>query len=378
MTNLNKKLMGPQKLKFRYMMASDVFEWASMRSLSSTRQPRVFFPERSGVDGGLVVKITANQEVMMFSANIFLDMVSSRFVRQITQANSVISLFSAVSSMEVSNEKFAELFAALSDQSGKCGESFDDILDELAVLMARLNRHTAEFTTDLEATVKFYGDGAIEVSKEIADLVKSNQENIENIVKGGDEAGASVKDLMEGMLTTISEAPADKVEKDEKAPAEGKKDESKDDKEAGGDKKKGVPSADYVITAINGTRDGVAKQSKALKDLERNNEILAKAYDKLAQTNAALAIAQAVLASHGMLYSAITDFNKEMVDLQQAWNDVSASLQEVSENLSGGDDHEKSSFKNSLVGATADWQTLATTLDEVKDNLITLHDRAIT
>ena len=138
-------------------------------------------------------------------------------------------------------------------------------------------------------------------------------------------------------------------------------------------------SADFVVSAISGAREGATETAQARADLNSNNQHLEIAYQKLAKANSLITIAKVIQVQNRMLASEMATTPKKLSDIGTKWGQSPVISQGSGISL-GFDDYAKQinsstssdDIKQMLAQmrqAKIDWNSLNRQLEYIKKEL---------
>jgi hypothetical protein len=385
--------LGPRRLSAVYLDgASAIAAGMTYAALVAQQQ----YLDTSELDAGLAVELDAYQRMLNQQARYFSRTVTADFIRMCSDASNFAALVGAFAGPNrpmiagawekpARRKAVADMLDALADHAGEISIdllTFDDHLDFLARGMAG---NGAKFDAALAKAVAELGAKAAGAQADIDRLTKAAADNVATIVKGANEAGEAVADLVVGILTafekTTGKPKDDGGKKDDKAKEEGKdKDKDKAKVKDGEDAKtpaaKDEPaeggdfSADFVLKAIKASSAGVAEYSTAIRELELNNDLLRKAYLELAALSPLIAVAKAAQAQNRLFKSAVDDTARAAAALKAEWSGVRAGLTRTS----GDVEHIESEAEAATLARLGDgaeklWSRVETGLVAIKHTL---------
>lgn len=378
--------VGPGNLQTVYTAATDQFVRGQLYAETVMMQETLHF---SGVDRGLETQIIEFQSRMKRQAAYFYDQIingSYGYISAIAGGYHMCALASVtikVTAGEIelaaTNDKArssaTSAYAMLSDQA----YSQSVATATLATKAASLDHSLAQYVTSYrEALKQVESDLTAAAKKTLEDidaLRKAINQNIADIVAGGQEIGGGVANLVVGMLTEITKltvAPDPKKDdpdskKDEPEP---KKDEA-DAKKDGPVLKASANDDTFAVLAIKAVASGASKLSQAEKDLNANNEKLAAAYQKLAQDEAVLAVAKAVEVQNDLFAAMVPLSATASQDISISYLSVEANLNGFSASIASVTDAAAASaLAKQALRAEPLWDALNSELQEMKKMII--------
>lgn len=124
-----------------------------------------------------------------------------------------------------------------------------------------------------------------------------------------------------------------------------------------------VPDASFVVSAIKAGSKGTEKYSKAIADLQRNNDLLAAQYQRLATANRLVAIAKVTQAQEGLFAGSVTQTQVAVMTIRAGWSTLRGALLAWSR-LAGPAD--AAALARLLPGALKQWQAVAADIRKMK------------
>lgn len=365
--------VGTGDLLPAYLHASNDFVLGQFYALTIMSQQAL---DAADLDSGLAVKIAAYQASMKKQARYFDGQLmgsSYGFITQVAEgfnicalANGAITLEQGSISIAAENAQArgsaASTFRAVAGKMGDAQVAAETLAAKCSSLKYSLDSFIANYRTALSAAAEELGKSIAATLTEIDTLKAAINQNIEDIVAGGEEVGGGVTTLALGILTTITSAKPDKPEK-----PEGDKPEAKGDEPE-------PASAEFAVVAIKAATVGAAKMSKAGADLNANNEKLAGAYQTLASANAALAIAKVVAVQSDLFAGAIPPAAVSAQGIAVGLTDVQSGFSSFAKSIDNlaDDVMEAKGLALESQQASAQWTALAAELKAIKTDVITM------
>lgn len=329
---------------------------------------------------------------------------------------------SAAADLDASREQIA----AIADYAGEIGADGDTAIDHLEVLQADLGRIGGNLDAAISAAVAAVGADGQAASARIDDLTAKISENIQAIVDGANETGDAVTQLGIGILTEITkggtggggdgggtgdgstgeadtsggspgdEPPAGEAPSGEPPAGEPPAGEPPAGEPPAGEPPAGeppageppaseppagegggfakpllttadaigtVPDASFVVSAIKAGSKGTEKYSKAIADLNRNNDLLAAQYQRLATANRLVAIAKVTQAQERLFAGTVTQTQVAVMTIRAGWSTLRGALLAWSR-LPGNAD--AAALARLLPGALKQWQAVAADIRTMK------------
>lgn len=329
---------------------------------------------------------------------------------------STMQQLSAATDLDASRE----LMMSIADYAGEVGSDGDTAIDHLGVLQADLGRIGGSLGSAIEAAIAAVGADAEAASARIDELTEKISQNIQAIVDGANETGDAVTQLGIGILTEITKSgvggggtggdggtgepgtgepgtgeagtgggsPVGEPPTGE-TPAGGAPtgdlgtgDTLTGDTPTGGsltgagggfakplvltgggDPVGAVPDASFVVSAIKAGSKGTEKYSAAIADLQRNNDLLAGQYQRLATANRLVAIAKVIQAQESLFAGSVTDTQTAVMAIRAGWSTLRGALVAWSR-LPGSAD--ATALARLLPGALKQWQSVAADIVKMK------------
>lgn len=306
--------IAPQGLESDYIQATARFQLAQNYANLLLQQPFLELP----VDAGLASLVRNQQQSLKTLANNFDLEVMPGYIKQIASASGFTALWQAYKETDRTYVKNAfdnpmaqntavQATNLLAEHSGEINAQADLFANNINGVNTTLQSTIATLERSLDRAISDMGVDAEFVSASIDELKSSINQNINDIVEGGEKTGKAVTDLGIGILTTIAA--------DSGSAAKG----TGTDKKAGESKGTSVPSTEFVALAIKGASEGAAETAKARADLNANNEKLADAYHKLAELNGLTAVAKVVSVQNSLYIGALKEIGQSIPILAQTW-----------------------------------------------------------
>jgi hypothetical protein len=328
---------------------------------------------------------------------------------------STMQQLSAATDLDASRE----LMMSIADYAGEVGSDGDSAIDHLGVLQADLGRIGGNLGSAIEAAIAAVGADAEAASARIDELTEKISQNIQAIVDGANETGDAVTQLGIGILTEITksgvggggtggdsgtgepgtgepgtggDSPVGEPPTGE-TPTGGAGDLGTGDTRTGdatggsltdaggsltdagggfakplvltggGDPVGAVPDASFVVSAIKAGSKGTEKYSAAIADLQRNNDLLAGQYQRLATANRLVAIAKVIQAQESLFAGSVTDTQTAVMAIRAGWSTLRGALVAWSR-LPGTAD--ATALARLLPGALKQWQSVAADIVKMK------------
>lgn len=371
--------VGPGNLQTVYTAATDQFVRGQLYAETVMMQETLHF---SGVDRGLETQIIEFQSRMKRQAAYFYDQIINGGYGYISAiaggyhmcalASVTIKVTAGEIELAATNDKArssaTSAYAMLSDQA----YSQSVATATLATKAASLDHSLAQYVTSYrEALKQVESDLTAAAKKTLEDidaLRKAINQNIADIVAGGQEIGGGVANLVVGMLTEITKLTvAPDPKKDD---PDAKKDEPEPKKD-GPVLKASANDDTFAVLAIKAVASGASKLSQAEKDLNANNEKLAAAYQKLAQDEAVLAVAKAVEVQNDLFAAMVPLSATASQDISISYLSVEANLNGFSASIASVTDAAAASaLAKQALRAEPLWDALNSELQEMKKMII--------
>jgi hypothetical protein len=364
----------------------------------------------SGIDEGLAVTVTARQAELKKQAAEFVNTTVADFIQLATDADNFTSLLTAFSGNASSMQQLSaatdldasrELMMSIADYAGEVGSDGDTAIDHLGVLQADLGRIGGNLDSAIGAAIAAVGADAEAASARIDELTEKISQNIQAIVDGANETGDAVTQLGIGILTEITKSGVggggtggdggtggnggdgepgtgdDAPAGEESAGGETTSGDITGDSltgtgsgfakpqllTGGADPVGTVPDASFVVSAIRAGSKGTEKYSAAVADLQRNNDLLAAQYQRLATANRLVAIAKVIQAQESLFAGSVTDTQTAVMAIRAGWSTLRGALVAWSR-LPGTAD--ATALARLLPGALKQWQSVASDIRKMK------------
>jgi hypothetical protein len=380
----------------------------------------------SGIDAGLAVTVAARQAELKKQAGEFVDTTAADFIQLATDADNFTSLLAAFTGNAATMQQLSaatdlsasrELMLSISDYAGEIGSDGDTAIDHLGVLQSDLSRIGGNLDAAIQAAVAAVGEDAQAASARIDELTQQISDNIQAIVDGANETGDAVTQLGIGILTEITKGGAgggtggaggetggtgepgtgpagtgepgtglagdvpagDSAATQTSTAGDPSGQALASDSPAGpsgdfarplvlteGDPVGTVPDASFVVSAIKAGSTGTEKYSAAIAALQRNNDLLAVQYQRLATANRLVAIAKVIQAQESLFTGSVTDTQTAVMAIRAGWSTLRGALVAWSRLPTAAD---ATALARLLPGALKQWQSVAADISKMKRSL---------
>lgn len=354
----------------------------------------------SGFDAGLAVLVAEHQSQLKRQAAEFVDAVVPDFITLVSDAGNFADLFAAVAKVTTPNLHLSEtagkeVLTGIADSAGEIGADGDTAIDHVTLLGTDLDRVGRRLDSALERALTAVGKDGKAASDRIDELTKKISENIQAIVDGANATGDAVTELGIGILTEITKHtgdnptppdPTDDSDDDSTSDAGSAvdTDSGSDGDDSGGDggdddddasttnKSDGkVPDVSFVVSAIKAASKGTEKYAAAIADLQRNNDLLAAQYQRLATANRLIAVAKVTQAQQSLFTTSVTDMAAAVKTIRAGWSKLREALADWSDASSAAE------LDRLLPGALKQWQAVAGDLTKLR-RALTSADKMLT
>lgn len=392
--------LGTQNLEETYLVTADNFFIGQMYANVILSQPDL---DVSQLDAGLATAISAFQARMKTNAQFVLTRLVPSFVTTVADGSNFGSLVDAgltTGYNSISNaaqdanaaREAGELASAIASQAGEIGVRVNSLNMNYQQGAKANESYVNEYDARMSEAVNRLSDAAKQVSSEIDSLQEAIAQNIDDIVKGGDELGGAITNLTTGMLTQIfgsadepkssgsdgkagDKKTGDTVDKEDEDDEE--EDEEEDDEEeeeaeetgsspgSGGDTA-AAPNVSFAVQAIQAGVAGETKASAAMQALHANNQKLAGAYQRLAQENALITIAKVMQVQNKLFLKAFNLMGQNTGSLKTEWATVESAYTTFGQQIQRA---EGSPGGESIQGARSLWRALGDQLSYIKNSM---------
>ncbi len=364
--------LGPHQLEESYFSSTDNFLLQQLYSNVILQQQAL---DLSGIDPGLATKIDAYKYRMNKHALFFLNQLFPAFISLVSDASNFSALMDPILSEDrplllkaYGNKTIAQQVSATITASSN--EAFSIAVDaktlstNYSLTEKSLDSYAIAYNDALNDAIKKLGVAVQKINSNIDELNTAIQQNIEDIVTGGEELGTSITDLGIGILTTITGEAEEPEKKGDKKPD---KNEDKDPKT----NKNKAPDVEFAVQSIKLASSGVGKATEAMKALEANNKSLAAAYQQMAQENTLIAIAKVIQAQNQLFVDMFKTSGTSIHELYIDWSAVSTAQEQVSATVS----NLKSQIEANNIAVDAQraniiWGAFAGQIDLLKNEII--------
>jgi hypothetical protein len=124
-----------------------------------------------------------------------------------------------------------------------------------------------------------------------------------------------------------------------------------------------VPDASFVVLAIKAGSKGTEKYAGAIAELTRNNDLLAREYQRLATANQLIAIAKATQAQQSLFAASATETAQAVTAIRGSWQEVRKALNALSDRTNDANLAEVDRLRQ---GALKQWKAVAADLAKLK------------
>ena len=367
----------------------------------------------SGIDVGLAVLVAAHQARLKQQAAEFVDTVAADFIQLASDVGNFEAVFGAFAANRqpleaVGWESVRDQLTSIADYAGEVGSDGDTAVDHVTILQTDLGRIAQRLDSALERGLAAVGEDGKAASARIDELTKKISENIQAIVDGANETGDAVTALGIGVLTEITKHTGDKPTPP--APGDDSGDGASDTESTGSsasadgattrDRSTGsavdvgsgsdggdgsgdddasttkkadgkVPDVSFVVSAIKAGAKGTEKYTAAMADLQRNNDLLAVQYQRLATANRLIAVAKVTQAQQSLFAASVTETAEAVKAIRAGWS----ALRDALAGWSHRSDASSTAQIDRLVpGALKQWQAVTADLSKMK-RALTSSDR---
>ncbi len=361
--------IGTQDLYLNYASAARHFAITALNAEAILKQP---YLDISKMDSGLAVKIEQYQMLMKNTSKEFQNNALTAFIKSVTEGESFSELTELFIDQQAPNIdrsltnskiKGALLSVILSVKQSANEISFDTklLVDTMTLLDNSFSEFKDKFDKELDTVIDSAGDKVKELSDLIDKTRKEMAENIEGVVKGGEDIGKGIADLTVGIVTEISKIPSsDKPTGEDKD-----KDKEKKKAKAKDDDKPTDPS--FAVEAIKLSASGVANATKAAKDFKRNLNLLTDLYQGMATQKGIVTVAKIIQSQNDLFFDSFKQSQADINNLQTDWDKVDQSFNQLKRDVQ---DLETPGQAEELTQAVKiskrEWEALLTELKKIK------------
>lgn len=319
--------------------------------------------DASGIGTEFAELIKFYQYQMNITSVKYLNDVLSKYIKLISNGGNYSLLVQAYIGLEASNIPLslnnAEIKKSLLDVTQALVDAADDLSfvilllkNEMKLIKITFQEIATTYDKTLADLIKSSGTKVEEVNKKIEEKNKEISANIEAIVQGGKDLAKGLDDLGNGTLTTISNIPSDKKEKEEKSRLIRKEEK---------------PDPNYAIEAINLSAAGIAKGSTATKALAINNKELAALYQEMSGLTAIYSVAISTKIQNKLFIDNFEKCSDDALLLEDNWKQVGDSCSKLKENISNlKTESEALSLMKDLNASLKEWKELDNQLTTLK------------
>ncbi|BAY91034.1 MULTISPECIES: hypothetical protein [unclassified Tolypothrix] len=344
------------------------------------------------VDAGLAYQIKIFQSQFKTKASYVQNQLVPMYISHLASASNFEALFSAFVTIGEplirqatgdSKQRASEISLLLSEFADIHNSQTLTIgAKNIGVIKNRVSQLQNNFNDAITNAIQQMGDTVAATNLEIDKLENEIRKNISDIVSGANKVGGALRELGIGVLTEITKINAS-TENAAKPKSATEDDSTDNDGEITEDNvtagSLGVPSVNFVVSAITGAEAGAAESAQARADLNSNNQKLADAYQKLAQVNALVATAKVIQLQNRMFASEMKMIQEKISNLATTWgqNPVISTgsgislgfydyAGQITEIITASD---ANPLLTSLRSATVSWNSLNDQLIDIKQEL---------
>ena len=226
---------------------------------------------------------------------------------------------------------------------------------ELTLIRSTFNEIETEYKKFLGQLISSGGEKVKNLYAEIDALNETIKENIKTIIEGGNDLAQGISDLGNSVLTTLKNIPSEKKEKKEKSLL------ILTDEE---------PDPNFSIESIGLSAKGVAKGSKATKELARNNKKMAMLYQELKTEEALISVATAILTQNKMFIDSFAKCEIDTGELEKDWKKIESDCQDLLTKIQDlSTEEEARKLRNEIELSSREWKNLNNQIKQVKKAL---------
>ena len=266
----------------------------------------------------------------------------------------------AIGSDAAARENFGAIFQEVAKQAAAIGTELAGLQQDLQALSRELKEDYAFYHDALDAEEKDLPGELGRDRQAIDDLNRDIYQNIDDIVAGSEKLSTGGGELITGILTVVdvseifeAENLDDKIEKAVEA----------------------EPDPTFAIGAFQTLEEGSEELTQAQIDLKRNNDALAEAYQHLAHTKAAIAVAKAIESQSAQFAQALSAFQRANAGLVSLWgatdgDGISGAMAQFAREIVAAADADTAvNLLGQVRQATPQWQEVSQVLEQIKHKL---------
>lgn len=355
--------VGPGGLLDAFTNATDQFIRGQLYAETIMMQETLQF---TGIDKALETQIIDFQNRMKGQATYFYDQIITGNYGYIVAvaggyhmcALVTVTIDVTAGDIEIAASNDKARRSAASSYSMLADQAYDQsvVTATLATKVTSLDRSLAQYVVAYREALKVVeadlSSAAKTTLEEIETLRQAINQNLSDIVAGGEEVGGAVTNLIVGVLTEITKDKPSAPEKGSQAA-----------KVSEGDS--------FGVLAIKAVATGASKLSQAEKDLNANNDKLAAAYQRLAQDQTMVAVAKAIEVQNDLFATMVPLAAGASQDINIAFQTVEANLTGFSASITSvTEDNAAASLAKQAHRAEPQWAALNSELQEMKKMII--------
>lgn len=359
--------IGPNTLSQELTTSADKFVLAQKYTdLLLQQQP---FLSLGGA--GFTFVMSRFQTRIQEQAKRFFDEYGSRYSAVLAATESFVSLWQALSGDDLgalrgvgsdatARETLGEVFQEVAAQAVAVGAELVTLQQDLHELSLKLNDDYAFYRDALDAEAQDLPGELLHDRQEIDDLSQKIYQNINDIVSGSEKLSTGGGDIITGILTIVDVSEIFEAE---------------DLNEKLAKTVEAEPSPTFAIGAFQTLEEGSEELTQAQIDLKDNNDALAEAYQRLAQTQAAIAVAKAIESQSAQFAQALSDFQQASARLVTRWgatdrDGIGGAASQFARQLAAAADADTTvNLLGQVQEAAPQWQAVGQVLEQIKHKL---------
>ena len=320
---------------------------------------------------GFTFVMSRFQTKIQDEARRFFNEYGPRYSAILSDTNSFVALWQALSddnldsmrtvgSDATARETFGTIFQEVAEQAAAIGAELVTLQQDLHALSGQLNEDYAFYRDALDAEAKDLPGELSRDRQEIDELNQKIYQNIDDIVSGSEKLSTGGSDLITGILTVVDVSEIF---------------EAQDLNETLEKTVEADPSPTFAIGAFQTLEEGSEELTQAQVDLKSNNDALAEAYQRLAQTQAAIAVAKAIESQSAQFVQALSAFQQASASLVTLWgatdrDGISGAIYQFAHQIDAAADADTAvNLLEQVREATPQWQVVGQVLEQIKHKL---------